>query len=111
MIPTSPAVLRRCLKLVRPIEAVVQQPDVPDLLRANRIMHYKPSTCKHVPSSYFQLLIYFAELPNRWDRLQTEVHQVNFTARYLRFIVAAGHSEFATINRRASKLRADVQKL
>ena len=40
-----------------------------------------------------------SELASRGDRLQTEVHQVNITAKYLRFVLQSGHAEFAAINR------------
>ncbi len=40
-----------------------------------------------------------AELPNRGDRLQTEVHQVNIKAKFLRFVLQSGHGEFAALNR------------
>lgn len=39
------------------------------------------------------------ELANRGDKLQTEVHQVNIRARYLKFMILQGHGEFATVNR------------
>ncbi len=40
-----------------------------------------------------------AELANRGDRLQTEVHQVNIRAKYLKFMILGAHGEFATMNR------------
>lgn len=43
--------------------------------------------------------VFEVELPNRGDRLQTEVHQVNIRAKFLRFTLLSGHGEFATINR------------
>lgn len=43
--------------------------------------------------------VFEVELSNRGDRLQTEVHQVNISARYLKFSLASGYSECATINR------------
>lgn len=49
---------------------------------------------------------FHAELASRGDRLQTEVHQVNIRARYLRFTIHSGHGEFATVNRYASILLA-----
>jgi hypothetical protein len=48
-----------------------------------------------------------AELASRGDRLQTEVHQVNIRARYLRFSILSGHGEFATVNRYARMI--DIQ--
>ncbi|KAG2449646.1 hypothetical protein HYH02_005178 [Chlamydomonas schloesseri] len=43
--------------------------------------------------------VFEVELANRGDRLQTEVHQVNIRAKYLKFMVLQGHGEFATVNR------------
>ncbi|KXZ51438.1 hypothetical protein GPECTOR_12g401 [Gonium pectorale] len=43
--------------------------------------------------------VFEVELANRGDRLQTEVHQVNIRAKYLKFIILQGHGEFATVNR------------
>nr|2YC2_A Chain A, INTRAFLAGELLAR TRANSPORT PROTEIN 25 [Chlamydomonas reinhardtii]2YC2_B Chain B, INTRAFLAGELLAR TRANSPORT PROTEIN 25 [Chlamydomonas reinhardtii]2YC4_A Chain A, INTRAFLAGELLAR TRANSPORT PROTEIN 25 [Chlamydomonas reinhardtii]2YC4_B Chain B, INTRAFLAGELLAR TRANSPORT PROTEIN 25 [Chlamydomonas reinhardtii] len=43
--------------------------------------------------------VFEVELANRGDRLQTEVHQVNIRAKYLKFILLQGHGEFATVNR------------
>jgi len=49
------------------------------------------------PSSFEK--VFEVELANRGDRLQTEVHQVNIKARYLKFTLLSGHGEFATVNR------------
>ncbi|GFH26941.1 uncharacterized protein HaLaN_25175 [Haematococcus lacustris] len=49
------------------------------------------------PDSFEKL--FEVELANRGDRLQTEVHQVNIRAKYLRFIMLSGHGEFASMNR------------
>ncbi|KAG2491188.1 hypothetical protein HYH03_010398 [Edaphochlamys debaryana] len=43
--------------------------------------------------------VFEVELANRGDRLQTEVHQVNIRAKYLKFMILQGHGEFATVNR------------
>lgn len=43
--------------------------------------------------------VFEVELANRGDRLQTEVHQVNIRAKYLKFMILGGHGEFATMNR------------
>lgn len=43
--------------------------------------------------------VFEVELANRGERLQTEVHQVNIRAKYLKFIILGGHGEFATVNR------------
>lgn len=43
--------------------------------------------------------VFEVELSNRGDRLQTEVHQVNISARYLKFSLMSGYTEFATVNR------------
>jgi len=43
--------------------------------------------------------VFEVELANRGDRLQTEVHQVNIKAKYLKFTLASGHGEFASVNR------------
>mmetsp|Transcript_21390 Transcript_21390/g.36470 ORF Transcript_21390/g.36470 Transcript_21390/m.36470 type:complete len:170 (+) Transcript_21390:169-678(+) len=43
--------------------------------------------------------VFEVELTNRGDRLQTEVHQVNIRAKYLKFTILSGHGEFATVNR------------
>lgn len=43
--------------------------------------------------------VFDVELSNRGDRLQTEVHQLNMRAKYLKFIISAGYHDFATINR------------
>ena len=40
-----------------------------------------------------------AELTNRGDRLQSEVHQVNIKARYLKFVILSGYGEHSTVNR------------
>jgi hypothetical protein len=45
------------------------------------------------------------ELQNIGDRQQTELHQVNITAHFLRFTILSGYAEFATVNRQATLLR------
>uniref|UniRef100_A0A7S0USI0 F5/8 type C domain-containing protein n=1 Tax=Polytomella parva TaxID=51329 RepID=A0A7S0USI0_9CHLO len=43
--------------------------------------------------------VFETDLTARGDRMQTEVHQVNIKARFLRFSILSGHGEFATVNR------------
>lgn len=51
-----------------------------------------------------------AELANRGDRLQTEVHTVSIKAKFLKFTLLSGHGEFATVNRCVSTdSRSDPQ--
>ena len=43
--------------------------------------------------------VFDIELPDRAGRQQTETHQVNFRAGYLKFIFASGWDQFATVHR------------
>jgi len=43
--------------------------------------------------------VFEVDLQNREGRLQTERHQVNLKAKYLKFTLLGGYAEFATVNR------------
>ncbi|KAK3241091.1 hypothetical protein CYMTET_49113 [Cymbomonas tetramitiformis] len=39
------------------------------------------------------------ELQDKHNRLQTEVHQVNTKAKFLKFVIHSGWDDFCTVNR------------
>ncbi|KAG1652541.1 hypothetical protein FOA52_007882 [Chlamydomonas sp. UWO 241] len=43
--------------------------------------------------------VFEVDLQNREGRLQTERHQVNIKAKFLKFTLLAGYADFATVNR------------
>ncbi len=49
------------------------------------------------PSSFEK--VFEVDLQNREGRLQTERHQVNIKAKFLKFTLLSGYAEFATVNR------------
>lgn len=90
---TGQTALTRSLKLVGAAQAACVERCLPG--EVAWLLHIECmvlSTCLPTPAAA-------AELANRGDRLQTEVHQVNIKAKFLKFTLVSGHSEFAAVNR------------